>query len=127
MFNPPHIVSDTIDAGAPNLRDYASGLNRFDIWLRPNWIGEELLPEQFPARKVHAPLVKSAGTMAMLQRQADADKRNADLARRRQNEERIDKVAADWEIERAQIKRREDAESAREAAIERRVRAELEG
>ena len=49
-----------------------------------------------------------------------------DLARRRQDEERIDKVAADWEVERKKNKRHEDAEAAREAAIERRVRAELE-
>ena len=127
LFNPPHVVSDTIAPGAPNLRDYASGLITYDIWLRPNWIGEELLPEQFPARKVHAPLVKSDSTKALLQRQADADKHDANLARRRQNDERIDKVAADWVVERKKNKRHEDAEAAREAAIERRVRAELEG
>lgn len=127
IFNPRHIVSDAIDAGAPGLRDYASGLNRFDIWLRPNWIAEDLLPVQFPQRRAHAPLVKSAGTKALLQRQAEADQRNANIARRRQNDERIAKVSADWEIERGKNKAREDAEAARKAAIERRVRAEVEG
>lgn len=41
MFNPPHIVSDTIDAGAPNLRDYASGLQLLALLVaaRPaTWI-----------------------------------------------------------------------------------------
>lgn len=127
LFNPQQVVDRTILAGSPALREYETGANPYDIWLRPNWIGEIVLPDVFPPRRVPAPLVQSDRTKTLLQQHKENEARKADKARRAANDERIAKVSADWDVERGRIKAREDAEAKRKAAIEQRIRAEVDG